>query len=76
MTVSVSLPPHSLTVHPHSRFESNEEDWYKAYGSAIVQGHMDLLEVIQAARKSHPNGGERHRFLMNQAQGNSPPATE
>ncbi|KIM55549.1 hypothetical protein SCLCIDRAFT_30264 [Scleroderma citrinum Foug A] len=48
-------------------FKENEEDWYRAYGSAIIQGHKKLKDMIQASRKVHSNGGEHRRFLLGEA---------
>ena len=68
-----ALPSLAVTVRSHpsfhscSRFKENEEDWYRAYGSAIIQGHKKLKDMIQASRKVHSNGGEHRRFLLGEA---------
>jgi len=76
MTISGGLSPSLTDFTQHSRFKENEEDWYKAYGSALAQNHSELLKEIQRARRRHPDARERHRFLLNKAQGISPPATD
>ncbi|KIM50138.1 hypothetical protein SCLCIDRAFT_34614 [Scleroderma citrinum Foug A] len=65
-TVQHPVPPAEHHRHGIPQHE-NEEDWYRAYGSAIIQGHTKLKDAIQAAQKVHSNGGECRRFLLNEA---------
>ena len=66
----------SSSIPSIPRFEGNEDDWHKAYGSAITQNHSILLKMIQCAWLRHSNAVERCHFLMNKAQGSSPPAAK
>ena len=67
-------PPRVTRSFVISRFQGDEEDFYKAYGSAIARGHSSLKDVILAARKLHPGKGERRRQLVTNSttQGGSP----
>ena len=70
--VHLSFPTHHLLfTHTLSRFKEHEEDWYRAYGSVITQGHTDLFKMIQKAQQHHSNDRECCHFLINEA-----PATE
>ena len=73
---SLVRPRLSTSIPSIPRFEENEIDWHKAYGSAIAQNHSILLKTIQRARLCHPNAAERRSFLTNEAQGSSPPVAE
>ena len=71
---SFVLPPRVTRSLVIPRFQGNEEDFYKAYGSVIAQGHSSLKDAILAARKLHPGKGECRRHLVTNSttQGGSP----